>query len=60
MLSKFQNLYEIDLDGGATDGQLEALAGNGFSNLTEAVLTVFPTISPREDVSAFRYRDGME
>jgi len=46
-LSKFQNLYEIDLDGGGTDSQLEALAGNGYSNLTEVVLTDCPQVTDK-------------
>jgi hypothetical protein len=46
-LSKFQNLYEIDLEGGGTDSQLEALARNGFSNLTEVVLTECPQVTDR-------------
>jgi hypothetical protein len=46
-LSKFPKLYEVDLDRGGTDEQLEALARIGFSNLTEVVLTASPQVTDR-------------
>jgi hypothetical protein len=46
-LSKFQNLYEFDIDGGGTDDQLEALARIGFTNLTEVVLTDCPLVTDK-------------
>ena len=52
-LSKFQKLYEIDLDGG-TDGQLEILARNGFSNLTQVVLTDCPQVTDKGVSSLLR------
>jgi hypothetical protein len=44
-LSKFQNLYEIDIDGGGTDDQLEVLVKNKFSNLSKVVLTDCPLVT---------------
>ncbi len=46
-LAKFQNLFEIDLEGGATDDQLEILAADGFPRLGELVLEDCPLVTDR-------------
>ena len=46
-LSKLQNLHEINLDGGATDEQLEELGKIGFPNLAEVVLTECPKVTDK-------------
>ena len=53
-LSKFHSLYEIDLDGGGTDDQLDVLARDGFSNLTEVVLTDCPQVTDKGILSLLR------
>ena len=53
-LAKFKGLYEIDIDRGGTDEHLAALAGIGFTNLAEIVLTDSPGVTDKGLMSLVR------